>query len=168
MLDSVKMPFDQCIQVLCDNIQLDPGFATFYAWALENNVPVIVLSSGMKPIIRALLTKLIGPTAEKIEIISNDVKINDDGSWEIVFHDPSDFGHDKSLAIKPYHEVPRDKRPVMFYAGDGVSDLSAARETDLLFAKYGHDLVTYCQREGVPFTVFHTFEDIHKIVKAVV
>jgi len=25
----------------------------------------------------------------------------------------------------------------MFYAGDGVSDLSAARETDLLFAKKG-------------------------------
>lgn len=32
----------------------------------------------------------------------------------------------------------------MFYAGDGVSDLSAAKETDLLFAKadkgaYNHD-----------------------------
>lgn len=26
----------------------------------------------------------------------------------------------------------------MFYAGDGVSDLSAAKETDLLFAKAGH------------------------------
>ena len=26
----------------------------------------------------------------------------------------------------------------MFYAGDGVSDLSAAKETDLLFAKKGH------------------------------
>ena len=26
----------------------------------------------------------------------------------------------------------------MFYAGDGVSDLSAAAETDLLFAKKGH------------------------------
>jgi 2-hydroxy-3-keto-5-methylthiopentenyl-1-phosphate phosphatase len=25
----------------------------------------------------------------------------------------------------------------MFYAGDGVSDLSAAKETDLLFAKKG-------------------------------
>jgi len=26
----------------------------------------------------------------------------------------------------------------MFYAGDGVSDLSAAKETDLLFAKKDH------------------------------
>jgi hypothetical protein len=29
----------------------------------------------------------------------------------------------------------------MFYAGDGVSDLSAARETDLLFAKKGHGML---------------------------
>lgn len=51
------------------------------------------------------------------------------------------FGHDKSLTIRPYAEYfkqhPDEQRPTMFYAGDGVSDLSAARETDLLFAKKG-------------------------------
>ena len=31
----------------------------------------------------------------------------------------------------------------MFYAGDGVSDLSAAQETDLLFAKKGHGEFTF-------------------------
>jgi hypothetical protein len=46
------------------------------------------------------------------------------------------------------------------YAGDGVSDLSAARETDLLFAKKGHDLVTFCEREGVPFALFEDWGDI--------
>lgn len=73
----------------------------------------------------------------------------------------------------------------MFYAGDGVSDLSAAKETDLLFAKAGRgrsllshahgsrglnsaDLVTYCETEKVPFTVFHDFSNIHKIVADVV
>ena len=52
----------------------------------------------------------------------------------------SDFGHDKSLAIRPYANLPKDQRPTMFYAGDGVSDLSAASETDLLFAKKGHGM----------------------------
>jgi len=33
--------------------------------------------------------------------------------------------------------MPDSERPTLFYAGDGVSDLSAARETDLLFAKKG-------------------------------
>lgn len=50
----------------------------------------------------------------------------------------SHFGHDKSLEIKPYAALPADKRPTLLYAGDGVSDLSAAAETDLLFAKKGH------------------------------
>jgi 2-hydroxy-3-keto-5-methylthiopentenyl-1-phosphate phosphatase len=50
----------------------------------------------------------------------------------------SGFGHDKSLEIRPYSALPDEQRPTMFYAGDGVSDLSAAKETNLLFAKEGH------------------------------
>jgi len=50
----------------------------------------------------------------------------------------SHFGHDKSIEIRGYQQLPDSERPVMFYAGDGVSDLSAAKETDLLFAKKHH------------------------------
>jgi 2-hydroxy-3-keto-5-methylthiopentenyl-1-phosphate phosphatase len=73
----------------------------------------------------------------------------------------------------------------MFYAGDGVSDLSAAKETDLLFAKKGHgkppklhgtktptdfviDLITYCARENVPFTEFENWSSILATVKDIV
>ena len=52
----------------------------------------------------------------------------------------SGFGHDKSLEIRPYANLPVEERPVLFYAGDGVSDLSAAKETDLLFAKAGRGM----------------------------
>lgn len=148
MTDSVKTPFPECIKLLCDNIKLDPYFNDFYKWSREAGVPVIVLSSGMTPIIRALLVHLIGPEGNDIEIVSNEVedrppkKKEEEGGWQIKFHDESDFGHDKSLTIRPYakyfEEHPNEPRPTMFYAGDGVSDLSAARETDLLFAKKGH------------------------------
>ncbi|KAG0642049.1 HAD-like domain-containing protein [Tuber brumale] len=165
MLDSVQTPFDECVDVLVKNIKLDPGFKDFYAWCLAEGIPCIVLSSGMEPIIRALLTNLVGPTADQIKIVSNQPKHLDDGTWTIDFHDDSDFGHDKSLAIRPTANLPKEDRPVLFYCGDGVSDLSAARETDLLFAKYGHDLITYCEREGNPFVVFKTFSDIHRDIK---
>ncbi|TGZ82406.1 hypothetical protein EX30DRAFT_370521 [Ascodesmis nigricans] len=167
MLDSVKLPFPQCIDLLVKNIKLDPGFADFYKWATDNDIPVIVLSSGMEPIIRALLKELVGPTAEGIKIVSNQVDIHEDGTWDIVFHDDSHFGHDKSLAIRPYAHLPTNERPTLFYCGDGVSDLSAARETDLLFAKVGHDLITYCQKEGFPFKVFRDFKDIHRDIQDV-
>ena len=147
MMDSVTKPFPECIQFLRDNMKLDPHFKQFYSWARENNVPVIVLSSGMVPIIRAILLHLVGSETEDIEIIANDLqdrpgkRQDQEGGWEIKFHDNSDFGHDKSLAIRPYADhiakMPENDRPTLLYAGDGVSDLSAARETDLLFAKKG-------------------------------
>ncbi|KAK9770209.1 putative HAD-like domain-containing protein [Seiridium cardinale] len=173
MLDSVKTPFDECVRVLLKNIQLDPKFKEFHSWCRANNVPVVVLSGGMQPIIRALLAHLVGEEEVKdMQIVSNDVaprpgkNINEEGGWTIVYHDASGFGHDKSLEIRPYAALP--ERPIMFYAGDGVSDLSAAKETDLLFAKEGRDLVNYCKRQKVPYTEFHDFGDIHNVVKRVV
>src|SRR5271169_5869977 len=68
-----------------------------------------------------------------------------------------DFGHDKSRAIKPYAALPADGRPVLAYCGDGVSDISAAKETDLLFAKKGKDLVKHCLLQNVPFYPFDVF-----------
>ncbi|KAL8949641.1 MAG: hypothetical protein Q9222_004266 [Ikaeria aurantiellina] len=170
MMESVTTPFPECIKLLCENIKLDPYFKDFYYWSRENKVPVIVLSSGMTPIIRSLLVHLVGPEANDIEIISNEVidkpgmtKDQEDG-WQLKFHDDSGFGHDKSLTIRPYAkhfaEQPDEPKPILLYAGDGVSDLSAARETDLLFAKAGRDLVTYCEREGIPFAVFDDWQSI--------
>lgn len=172
MLDSVKTPFNECIQILIENIKLDPYFKQFYDYAKANNIPVVVLSGGMTPIIEALLTHLIGDN--DIRIVSNDVSsrngadINTPGGWQISYHDETHFGHDKSLEIRPYAALPEKERPTMFYAGDGVSDLSAAKETDLLFAKKGHDLIRYCVREKVPFTVFEDWSTILSTVKAIV
>jgi 2-hydroxy-3-keto-5-methylthiopentenyl-1-phosphate phosphatase len=84
------------------------------------------------------------------------------------FFSRSGFGHDKSRTIRPYAALPEGQRPTMFYAGDGVSDLSAAKETDLLFAKKGHDLVSYCAKEDVPFFEFETWTAILSQVQSIV
>jgi 2-hydroxy-3-keto-5-methylthiopentenyl-1-phosphate phosphatase len=60
----------------------------------------------------------------------------------------SHFGHDKSIEIRQYAKLPNEVRPTMFYAGDGVSDLSAAKETDLLFAKKGHGKLSFKTKLG--------------------
>ena len=105
MMESVKTPYDQCIKTLLENIKLDPYFAEFYEWARGNNVPVVVLSSGMVPIIRALLVHLVGKTAEDIQIVSNDVAprdgkdINSEGGWKIVFHDDRSVSRHKFIEI---------------------------------------------------------------------
>ena len=174
-MDSITTPYSECIQFLVDNIQLDPYFKEFFQWGLQNNVPVVVLSGGMEPIIKALLKALVGPDAEKMQVIGNYVKarpgksIDDVGGWQIDFRHPeSGHGHDKSVELRQYSSLPKDIRPTMFYAGDGVSDLSAAKETDLLFAKKGHDLIRYCVREDVPFNVFEDWSSILATTKDIV
>lgn len=93
MLDSVRAPFDQCIQGLLENIKFDPHFVTFYQWATEHNVPIVVLSSGMAPAIHALLERHFGSKPENISVVANDIQprngksINERGGWQISFRD---------------------------------------------------------------------------------
>ncbi|KAL2060193.1 hypothetical protein VTL71DRAFT_9588 [Oculimacula yallundae] len=70
--------------------------------------------------------------------------------------------------IRPYAALPNGERPVLFYAGDGVSDLSAAKETDLLFAKAGKDLVTYCENDEISHVIFQDFSQILATAKDIV
>ncbi len=94
MLDSINTPFDECIDILRKNITLDIGFKRFFEWARENNVPIVVLSGGMEPVIRALLAHMLGQEeADSLQIVSNYVApregktINEAGGWQIVYHD---------------------------------------------------------------------------------
>lgn len=173
MLRSIPTPFPECIDYLLKHIELDPGFKEFFHWCDARGIPVIVVSSGMTPIIYALLEKLVGPDAvRKIDIISNGVDVRDDGSWHIVYKDPdTGFGHDKLRSIREYlaqHGYTAANMPPLFYCGDGVSDLSAAKETDLLFAKHGRDLITYCRRENIPYTEFNDFAEIFAKIESIV
>lgn len=58
--------------------------------------------------------------------------------------------------------------PLIIFIGDGVSDLTAAREADILFARKGLKLEEYCQLNQIPYTAFETFADIKKDVQAII
>ncbi len=93
MMDSVTTPYDQCIATLLEHIELDTHFKEFYTWAKQNNIPVVVLSSGMRPIIKALLKHLIGDEADDIQVVSNNAvpkpgkRMNEVDGWTLEFHD---------------------------------------------------------------------------------
>ena len=50
--------------------------------------------------------------------------------------------------------------PLIVFIGDGVSDLPAAREADVLFARRGLRLEEYCQEHQIAYIPFDTFADI--------
>ncbi|KAH8082828.1 HAD-like domain-containing protein [Cristinia sonorae] len=175
MLESVVKnghSFEECAEVLKQNISLDVGFKNFYDFCKANDIPVVIISSGMAPLIRAVLSKLIGDEeAKNIEIIANDTIIHEDGTWEIKYRHPSSgYGHDKSQSILPYRRLPNP--PTVFFFGDGVSDMSAARHADLLFVKQkpgaDNDLAAFCTREGIPHVLFEDFDRALGLIKKVV
>ncbi|KAG0679943.1 hypothetical protein C6P40_004984 [Pichia californica] len=173
MLDSVSKNgynLQYCIDYLIKNVKLDPGFENTVKFCSINNIPLIVVSSGIDIIIESLLFNLLDPSLHKfIQIYSNHVKSpNEFDSWNIVYRDNSDFGHDKNQSI--LHAVNKyygssTERGTLFYCGDGVSDVSAARSCDLLFAKSGHDLVDICIRDKINYLEFNSFHDILSEIK---
>jgi hypothetical protein len=48
------------------------------------------------------------------------------------------------------------------FIGDGVSDLPAARQADVLFARRGLRLEEYCKENNIPYIPFDTFADIQR------
>lgn len=167
--ESIKTPFDQCLEKVLTHITLDKHFVTFYEWCLSVSIPIVVLSGGLTPLSRALLAREIGQELHGVEVIANSVvvregysSINDgEGAWRVEFRDDTDYGHDKASTIRPYAQyregMAENQRPILLYAGDGVSDLSAAKETDLLFAKQGEgaylSVLEYIAREPLSLTL---------------
>ena len=167
MIDSIELNLPESMDILQKNIALDPAFKRTLIWAQENNIPIIVVSSGMYPLIKLLLSKSIGAVeTDKIDIVANDVSLDENKKMTVVYRDETPYGHDKARTINLYKKkfeselAPGEERPIYFYCGDGISDLSAAKECDLLFAKRGKDLITFCRKQNVAYHEFNTFDDI--------
>jgi len=64
-------------------------YARSCSCVLDADSPCRAAHSGMEPIIRALLTNLVGEEASYIDIISNSVDVRADGSWDIKYRHPS-------------------------------------------------------------------------------
>ncbi|KAH9205879.1 HAD-like domain-containing protein [Leptodontidium sp. 2 PMI_412] len=173
-MHSINYSLEDCIEFQCKFIELDHGFVTFYRWARAFNIPVIILSGGLQPLIRALLAKLLDPEeASAIELHSNDVEpevidpeaidadVHRRRNWKVKLHDESDFGFDKAARIRKSTEkllqgVPESSRPALLFAGDGV----------LTSAPLAH-LVKYCEGENIGFTPFDNWEEILRITQAI-
>lgn len=69
--------------------------------------------------------------------------------------------------IKAQAECEPDEMPLIVFIGDGVSDLAAAREADVLFARRGLRLEEYCIEHGIAYTPFDSFADVKKEVEAI-
>jgi 2-hydroxy-3-keto-5-methylthiopentenyl-1-phosphate phosphatase len=112
------------------------------------------------------------PQASSIEIVANDLKAPGGIPWKPVWRDNTASGHDKAASVnlartKAQEECEPDEIPLIVFIGDGVSDLAAAREADVLFARRGLRLEEYCIEHGIQYTPFDSFADVKREVEAI-
>jgi len=174
MWGSLNVPFDDGFEVMEKELEIDPDFREFHKYCIDNEIPFNVISAGLKPILRRVLDTFLGEEASShIEIVANDAEIKEDGSeWKPIWRHNTDLGHDKALSINEYKaaaklEAENGTIPLIVFIGDGVSDLPAAREADVLFARKGLRLEEYCIENKIAYIPFSTFADIQKEVEKI-
>lgn len=174
MWGSLNVPFENGFDVLAESLDIDPDFREFHKFCADNDIPFNVISAGLKPVLRKVLDTFLGEEESKrIEIVANEAQINEDGSeWKPIWRHDSEVGHDKALSVNEARIQAReicgdDEIPLIVFIGDGVSDLPAAREADVLFARKGLRLEEYCQEHKIPYIGFDTFADIKREIQAI-
>ena len=61
-----------------------------------------------------------------------------------------------------------DTPPLVIFIGDGVSDLTASREADILFARAGLRLEEFCLENKIPYIPFESFSDIQYEIEKII
>jgi len=169
MWGSLDVPFENGFDALASNLNMDQDFKTFHDFCRNNEIPFNVISAGLKPVLRRVLDHFIGEEASaSIGIVANDVEIDAEGHvWKPVWRHEGDLGHDKALSINEYKDQAKIESedgtiPMIIFIGDGVSDLPAAREADVLFARKGLALEEYCFEHKIAYHPYNTFADIQR------
>lgn len=175
MWASLHIPFEDGFEVMEQNLEIDPHFQEFHRHCITNNIDFYVISAGLKPVLKNVLEAFLGDEeSSQIEIVANDARIRPDThEWQPIWRHNTELGHDKALSVNEARtqaaaECDNGQVPLIIFIGDGVSDLPAAREADVLFAKRSLRLEQYCIENNISYIPFDTFADIKKDVEAII
>ena len=136
--------------------EITPGFVEFVTLCEQNGVPLHIISDGLDIYITWLLARY---QLEHVPVMSNRAVL-DSGRISLQF--PYDngactrCGNCKGERIRDYRRGHPGSTVV--FVGDGMSDLCAIEEADILFAK--KDLEKYCQAHNIDYVPYHHFPDV--------
>jgi len=140
-----------------DQFKLSPGFAEFVSICRRNNAEPIIISEGMHFYISYLLESY---DFADLEVLANIGHLENGGiRIEFPFTNRSckRCGSCKGERIAEYRARSATGAKVVF-VGDGLSDVCAAEEADILFAK--KDLEQYCQTENIGYYKYSDFFEV--------
>jgi 2,3-diketo-5-methylthio-1-phosphopentane phosphatase len=157
----LRVTWPEARAALLKGVKIRDGFQEFVEWTRRRNVPLVILSSGLRVLIDELLAHA---GISHLQVEAHGIRIAGD-RWTLVPHPGARLeehcSHCKCAHLAAYQE--RGLRVI--YIGDSFTDLCPSRRADMLFATFR--LAEACQRQNVPFFSFETFQDVKRTLDAV-
>jgi 2,3-diketo-5-methylthio-1-phosphopentane phosphatase len=139
------------------DFQIDPTFANFAKICEQEQIPLHILSDGLETYITPLLKR---EKLDHLPVTANRGVFTNTGMAVEFPHTNNSCtrcGSCKAERIREFRMRHGNDATVVF-VGDGMSDLCATKEADILFAK--KDLEVYCQRNDIAYLQFTDFSDV--------
>jgi len=134
-----------------ENANLRPYFRELWGYCQANDIPMAVVSQGLDFYIEALLERE-GVGRVPVYAVNTDFK---DGTISYHYNHPypgkESEGNSKGFVVESFQNLGCH----VFFAGDGRSDLEAARVADVIFAH--STLAKFCDDEGITYEPFEDF-----------
>ena len=137
-----------------DHANLRPFFRELWSFCQTNDIPMAVVSQGLDFYIEAALERE-GLNRVPVYAVNTEFR-----GGEISYHyhhtypGKEDQGNSKGFVVESFQE----RGCYVFFAGDGHSDMEAARVADVTFAH--RSLAKFCDEEGIAYRPFADFSEV--------
>lgn len=147
---------DAELNAVLDSVQLDPGFLDFVDWCETQDIPITIVSDGVRQFIDRILAR---HRLQHLPVVANQLagkpdRRRLDQPW---MREGCAAGSGVCKCAVAAQETPKD-RTTMVFIGDGRSDFCVSGRADILFAK--SKLAEYAASRGKAYVPFDTFDDV--------
>jgi 2,3-diketo-5-methylthio-1-phosphopentane phosphatase len=134
-----------------EHASLRPYFRELWGFCQSNNIPMAVVSQGLDFYIEALLER---EGVGRVPVYAVDTEFQDgviSYHYNHTYPGKESQGNSKGFVVESF----QNRGCHVFFAGDGRSDLEAARVADVIFAH--STLAKFCDEESITYQPFNDF-----------